>query len=374
MNMEESLAWLRAPETQPALGDLLCGLIRDIRLILGHSALGPAAKLGAIPETVDQLAPPPGPAASGAQAAASVVALLARNTGPATILFEQLTGEQVRIELPGCADRPLTAAECRDLRIGAGASGYERTGSLRTVSSGLVVAEVSSLVVPGRLPASARTALGMPGAGEPTPPPSDVPLGKALAGFGVRREPLGARLGGDRAAIAGSGVSVASSARMWLADVPVALASERGTAELCQRAGGRPGASRGGPRPRSTTSAGPLPAERAEQQLVTLVVDDDGAVPLQGAGAEGAVGNEEIGDAPARLGGQRESADGPVAGGVVAHRPGAPGPRIGLGGDGGGLGQVGLLDERGGEGGALRARVEQQPSARVPGRHRHQLV
>ena len=239
MNMEESLAWLRAPETQPALGDLLCGLIRDIRLILVHSDLGSAAKLGAITETVDQLAPPPGPAATGAQAAASVVALLARNTGPATILFEQLTGEQVRIELTGCADRPLTPAECRDLRIGSGASGYERTGSLRTVSSGLVVAEVSSLVVPGRLPASARTALGMPGAGEPTPPPSDVPLGKALADFGVRREPLGARLVGDRAATAGSGVSVASSARMWLADVPVALASERVTAELCQRAGSR---------------------------------------------------------------------------------------------------------------------------------------
>src|SRR3984957_210175 len=128
MNMEESLAWLRAPETQPALGDLLCGLIRDIRLILVHSDLGSAAKLGAITETVDQL-----------------------------------TGEQVRIELTGCADRPLTPAECRDLRIGAGANGYERTGSLRTVSSGLVVAEVSSLVVPGRLPASARTALGMAG-------------------------------------------------------------------------------------------------------------------------------------------------------------------------------------------------------------------
>jgi hypothetical protein len=239
MNMEESLAWLRAPETQPALGDLLCGLIRDIRLILVHSDLGSAAKLGAITETVDQLAPPPGPAASGAQAAASVVALLARNTGPATILFEQLTGEQVRIELTGCADRPLTPAECRDLRIGSGARGYERTGSLRTVSSGLVVAEVSSLVVPGRLPASARTALGMPGAGEPGPPPSDVPLGKALAGFGVRREPLGARLVRDRAANAGSRVSVASSARMWLADLPVALASERVTAELCQRAGSR---------------------------------------------------------------------------------------------------------------------------------------
>ena len=241
--MDESLSWLRAPDTEYALRDLLCGLIKDIRLVLMHPDLGNAAKLAVITETVDQLAPPPGPQASAAQAAASVVALLARNTGPLTLLFEKLIGEQVRIELTGSADRPLTPAECRDLCISSGAGGYERTGSLRTVSSGLVVAEVSSLVVPGRLPASARTALGMPGPEEPAPPPSDVPLGKALAGYGVRREPLGARLVRDRAAVAGSRVSVASSARMWLADLPVALASERVTAELCQRAGSRLAAS-----------------------------------------------------------------------------------------------------------------------------------
>ena len=242
MYMEESLAWLRTPETQPALGDLLCGLIRDIRLILVHSDLGTAAKLSAITETVDQLDPPPGPmargaGARGAQAAASVVALLARNTGPATILFEELAGEEIRIELTGCAGRPLTPAECRDLRVSPGARGYERTGTLRTVRSGLVAAEVSSVVLPGRLPASARTALGIPGPDEPAPPPTDVPLGKALAGHGVRREPLGARLVHDVGTrIPGGRVSVTSSARMWLADMPVALASERVTAELCQRA------------------------------------------------------------------------------------------------------------------------------------------
>ena len=240
--MNDSLAWLRAPEAEPALSDLLCGLIRDIRLILVHSDLGSAAKLGAITETVDQLAPPPRPwvrgaGARGAQAAASVVALLARNTGPATILFEELAGEEIRIELTGCADRPLTTAECRDLRLGPGSRGHERTGTLRTVNSGLVAAEVSSLVVPGRLPASARTALGIPGPDEPAPPPTDVPLGKALVGLGVRREPLGARLvHDDSTRVPGGRVSVTSSARMWLADAPVALASERVTAELCQRA------------------------------------------------------------------------------------------------------------------------------------------
>ena len=160
--MNESLAWLRDPATQPALSDLLCGLIRDIRLILVHPDLGNAAKLGAITQTVDQLAPPPGPQASAAPAAASVAALLARGTGPATALFEELAGEQVRIELTGRADRPLTAAECLELHTSRGAYGHQRTGTLRTVISGMVAAEVSSVVVPGRLPAATRWALGHP--------------------------------------------------------------------------------------------------------------------------------------------------------------------------------------------------------------------
>jgi hypothetical protein len=236
--MDESLAWLRAPEAEHALSDLLCGLIRDIRLVLGHPDLGNASKLAAITETVDQLAPAPGPEASGARAAASVVALLARNIGPVTILFEKLAGEQIRIELASCTDRPLTGAECLGLHVSPGTYGHQRTGTLCAVSSGLVAAEVSSVVVPCRLPASARTVLGIPGADEP-PPPSSIPLGKALADFGVRREPLGARLVRDSTRIPGSRVSVESSARMWLGAVPVALASERITAEFCQRADSR---------------------------------------------------------------------------------------------------------------------------------------
>src|ERR1700677_2245797 len=101
--MYDSLAWLRDPETEPALSDLLCGLIRDIRLILVQQDLGSAAKLGAIIQTADQLTPPPGPEASAAPTAASVAALLARGTGPATVLFEELSGEQIQIELTGCA-------------------------------------------------------------------------------------------------------------------------------------------------------------------------------------------------------------------------------------------------------------------------------
>lgn len=237
--MDFSIDWLREPETEHALGDLLCGLIRDIRLILSHPDLGSAAKLAAITEAVDLLGSPEpsGPETSAAQSAAVVVALLARDAGPATLLFEELAGEQVRIELAGRADRPLTAAECHELHVSPRAAGHHRTGRLRTTSSGLVVAEVSSVVIPWRVPASARAALGIPGPGERTPPPSAVPLGKALAELGVRREPLGARLVRDTAD--GTEISVESSARMWLGDLPVALATERVTADLCQHASAR---------------------------------------------------------------------------------------------------------------------------------------
>ena len=91
-----------------------------------------------------------------------VVALLARNVGPATLLFEELAREQIRIELAGRVDRPLTAAECHELHVHPRAVGHHRTGRLRAVDSHLVAAEVSSVVVPWRLPASARAALGIP--------------------------------------------------------------------------------------------------------------------------------------------------------------------------------------------------------------------
>jgi len=237
--MYESLTWLRDPAAAPALPDLLCGLIRDIRLILVHPDLGNVAKLAAITGAVDQLAPPPGPQPAGAPAAAAVAALLARRTGPATLLFEALAGEQISIELSGRADRPLTAAEALELRAAPGMQGHQRTGTLRTVNSGLAAAAVSSVIVPGRLPAAALRALGISGPGQPAPPSSSIPLGKVLDELGVRREQLGVRLAGDSTGAPGSRVSVESSARMWLDDMPVALASERVTAEFCRRARGR---------------------------------------------------------------------------------------------------------------------------------------
>ena len=213
--MNESLAWLRDPDTQPALSDLLCGLIRDIRLILVHPDLGNAAKLGAITQTVDELAPPPGPGASVAPAAAAVAALLARGTGPATALFEELAGEQIRIELTGRADRPLTAAECLELQASPGTRGHQRTGTLRTLHSGMVAAEVSSVVVPGQAPRDRAQGTGHPrpgrsGAGALGHPAGHGPRqprrapGTARRPHGPRRHPrrggvIGPHVAGRRA-------------------------------------------------------------------------------------------------------------------------------------------------------------------------------
>jgi hypothetical protein len=234
--MNETLAWLRDPTTAPALPDLLCGLIRDIRLILIHPDLGNAAKLAAITCTVDQMAPPPGPQVTVAPAAASVAARLARGTTAATLLFEELAGEPIRIHLTGHADRPLTPAECHELRLRPGDLGHQRTGTLRTERTGLIAAEVTSLVIAARLPAAACAALGLAAPGRPAPPPSAIPLGVVLSSLGAHREPLGVRMADGAASSSGNRILVESSARMWLDGEPVALATERVTAEFCRRA------------------------------------------------------------------------------------------------------------------------------------------
>jgi hypothetical protein len=93
------------------------------------------------------------------------------------------------------------------------------------VTSGLVAAEVTSTILPWRLPASTRRELGIPAPGEPAPPRSDVPLGKALAGLGVRREPLEALATPGQRDAAGREQVLWSAARLWLGS-PVAFVTE----------------------------------------------------------------------------------------------------------------------------------------------------
>lgn len=87
--------------------------------------------------------------------------LLTVSATPATLLLEELARTQIRIEVLGCADRELTAAEHYRLDAGPITAGHHRTGLLR-IASGLVVAETSLVILPQRIPRHARAALAGP--------------------------------------------------------------------------------------------------------------------------------------------------------------------------------------------------------------------
>ena len=114
--------------------------------------------------------------ASAGAVASLLAAVLAASPAPATLLLEELARTQFRIEVLGRADRELTAAERCRLNAGPITAGQHRTGLLCT-ASGMVAAETSLVILPGRVPRHALAAL----AG------TDVPAGKILAPLGVQR-------------------------------------------------------------------------------------------------------------------------------------------------------------------------------------------
>ena len=155
--------------------------------------------------------------------ASLLAAVLAASPGPATLLLEKLARTQIRIEVLGRADRELTAAEHYRLDAGPITAGHHRTGLLRT-ASGLVAAETSLIILPGRIPPHARAAL----AG------TDIPAGKILAPLGVQRLDRRALCLHGRPDSAGADVGVQSSAVLALDGTQVAIATERITGDLCR--------------------------------------------------------------------------------------------------------------------------------------------
>jgi hypothetical protein len=162
--------------------------------------------------------------------------------GGATALFELLAGRDAS---PVTADirlrraRPLTRTERRRLHAPAGTSGHERLGTLRT-RTGLAVAQISAVIMPGRLPPATRAALGIALSGAPLPAPHGEPLGRALRGLGVTREPLLVRLTPGARDAAGAEQVLYSAARLWLG-APVALVTERVYLSFLEALPGRPG-------------------------------------------------------------------------------------------------------------------------------------
>ena len=162
--------------------------------------------------------PDPGDAAAYARlcqgrGAAGLAWALSTFTGPATVLFAELVGEPVTVDVWHRVGRTATPAECAILHAPAGTAVSERHATMRggTGRTGFA-AEVRSVLIPARLPAGAATDLA-----------GTVPLGLIVAKY-ARREPLGAvpYMGG-----------VAAAARLWIGDLPLATASEQVMPWLC---------------------------------------------------------------------------------------------------------------------------------------------
>lgn len=205
MNMLESCAWFYS-EPPEILADVLTQLVTDIRRVLIHPELGNDTKVIEMFAIVDAVAPPPPPEGARERpgteprartamthlAVPSMTALFTRRAAQAA--GEPLTA---RIDARTVAD----AADYPELRADGGTA-LRRDGHLVT-ASGLPVAAVTSVYLPGRIPSGCCRLLAR----------TTTPLGAALEPYGVRREELSPD--GQR-----------TRGLLWLADLPVALAWE----------------------------------------------------------------------------------------------------------------------------------------------------
>jgi hypothetical protein len=141
----------------------------------------------------------------------------------ATAAFAAISGAEVTAVMASRGPRELTQREQQQLQSLGVTTGYERRGTL--YAGGVPAAATTAVLLPRRIPEAARQALGIGPGGEPLPAP-DLPLGRALAGLGVRREPLDVTpTSGQRDAL-GNDLVICSSARLWLGG-PIAVVTER---------------------------------------------------------------------------------------------------------------------------------------------------
>ena len=142
----------------------------------------------------------------------------------ATAVFAAITGTEITAVMRSRRACTLTGHQQKLLRADAATAGHERRGVLYA-GPDIAVAATTAVLVPARIPARVRAMIGAGADGSVRPAEADMPLGRALAGYGARREPLEAFLapGGDGD---GNQVVIASAARLWIGPVPVALVTE----------------------------------------------------------------------------------------------------------------------------------------------------
>ena len=140
----------------------------------------------------------------------------------ATALLSAISGAQVTAVIHSRGPRQLTQPEQRQLQAPGTVIGHERRGTLYAGS--VPAAAVTAVLLPQRVPGPVLHALGAD-AGGGALGGEGVPLGRALAGLGVRREPLEALATPGQRDAAGREQVLWSAARLWLGG-PVALVTE----------------------------------------------------------------------------------------------------------------------------------------------------
>jgi hypothetical protein len=142
----------------------------------------------------------------------------------ATAAFAAISGTGITAVMHSRGPRELTQREQQLLQSLGVTTGHERRGALYAGS--VPAAATTAILLPRRLPAAVRAALGIGPAGAALPAAGEVPLGRALAGLGARREPLEVvPTPGERDA-GGNELVIRSAARLWLG-CPVAVVTER---------------------------------------------------------------------------------------------------------------------------------------------------
>lgn len=144
--------------------------------------------------------------------------------GGATAAFAAISRNDITAVMHFRGPRELTQREQQLLLTLGATTGHERRGAL--YAGGIPAAATTAVLLPHRVPASARQALGIGPGGTALPTPRGVPLSRALSGLGVRREPLEVVPTPGECDAAGNELVICSAARLWLG-WPIAVVTER---------------------------------------------------------------------------------------------------------------------------------------------------
>jgi hypothetical protein len=142
--------------------------------------------------------------------------------GGATAAFAAISGDPVTAVMGSRGPRELTQREQQLLQAMGATIGHERRGVL--YAGAVPAAAVTAVLLPHRIPAAALQAIGTDTAGAALAD-AGVPLGRALAGLGVRREPLEVLPTPGQRDAGGKEQVIWSAARLWLG-CPIAVVTE----------------------------------------------------------------------------------------------------------------------------------------------------